>query len=227
MATSKIKIKTETPKIGEGIYLPVDVSQILKLDYHRVKYLMNTFWKDYTFGGKRNKAINFFSLIEFYTYYHLREKGFTSQHIKNFHKNLAGNLNTPYPFASVRVVDRTGLNGKTRNSKIWYECMGELMRDDRVGQSSISEFVKPFLKQVDFGEDQLAKRFYPLHNTRNIIVDPLHQFGQPVISGTNIQTKAIFNLYDIGETKANICKLYDISVNQVDDAIQLHTRKAA
>ena len=42
-------IKIE-PKIGEGIYFPVDVSQILSLKYHRVKYLMNTFWSEYTFG---------------------------------------------------------------------------------------------------------------------------------------------------------------------------------
>lgn len=188
---------------------------------------MNTFWRDYTFGKKRNKAINFFSLIEFYTFYHLREKGFTSQHIKSFHRNLSGSLETRYPFASIRVVDRKESNEKTRNSKIWYECMGELMRDDRINQPSISSFVKPFLKQIDFGDDLLARRFYPLQHTKNIVVDPLHQFGQPVINGTNIQTKAIFNLYDIGETKTNICKMYDLSVNEVEDAIRLHTRKAA
>lgn len=227
MAHLVTKKFTESPKLGEGIYLPIDVSQILKLEYHKVKYLMNTFWHEYTFGEKRNKAINFFSLIEFYTYYHLREKGFTSQHIKNFHQNLSRNLETPYPFASIKVVDRKVKGVKTKNTKIWYECMGELMRDDRINQPSISSFVKPFLKQIDFGEDQLAKRFYPLHHTKNIVVDPLHQFGQPIINGTNIQTKTIFNLYDVGETKVNICKLYDISGNQVDDAIRLHTRKAA
>lgn len=219
-------IKIE-PKIGEGVYLPTDVSEILRLEYRRVKYLMDTFWSEYTFGEKRNKAINFFSLIEFYTYFHLRNRGFTSTRIKGFHKDLQRNLDTQYPFASIKVVEPKSAKPKTKSSKIWYEYMGELMRDDRTIQTSISSFVAPFLKQIDFGEDELAKRLYPFHHTKNIVVDPLHQFGQPTINGTNIQTKAIFNLYNVGESKVNISKLYDISENQVDDAIRLHIRKVA
>ena len=217
----------ETPKLGEGLYFPIDVSQILKLEYHKVKYLMNTFWNEYTFGEKGNRAINFFSLIEFYTYYHLREKGFSSAYIKKFHQTLAKSLGTAYPFASIKVVDRRTKGTKTQNSKIWYEYMGELMRDDRANQPSITSFVKPFLKQIDFGENELAKRFYPLRHTRNVVVDPHHQFGQPIINGTNLQTKTIFRLYDAGESKTNICKLFEILGNQVDDAIRLHTRKVA
>lgn len=227
MRTIPAKKIPTIPQLGEGIYLPIDVSEILRLDYHKVKYLMNTFWSEYTFGEKRNKGINFFSLIEFYTYYHLRERGYTSQYIKTFHQNLAKNMETPYPFASIRVVDPKKAHSKTKHSKIWYEYMGELMRNDRINQSTISGFVKPFLRQVEFGDNQLAKRFYPLHHTKNIVVDPLHQFGQPVINGTNLQTKTIYRLHDAGETKNNICILYDVNENQVDDAIRLHTRKVA
>lgn len=215
------------PRLGEGIYFPRDVAQILKLPYHKVKYLMNSFWSAYTFGDERNKAVNFFSLIEFYTYFHLRQRGYSPKYIKDFHHNLSKNLNTLYPFASVRVVDRKEKGQRTKNSKIWYEYMGELMRDDRGNQPSISSFVKPFLKQIDFGDDNLAKRFYPLHHTKNIVVDPLHQFGKPVIAGTNIQTKTIFSLSDAGESIKNICKMYDVSEHQVDDAIRLHSRKVA
>lgn len=224
---AKEKTITLSPKMGEGIYTPIDVAQILKLPYHRVKYLMNTFWKEYTFGERGNPAINFFSLIEFYTYYNLRERNFTSAHIKKFHSELKRVLKTDYPFASVRVLDRKD-KGHSRNSKIWYEYRGELLRDDRGNQPSIKSFIAPFLQQIEFGDDQLARRFFPFRHTNNIVVDPMHQFGQPVLNGTNLQTKAIFNLYDAGETKNNICKLYDISVHQVDDAIRLHvSRKVA
>jgi uncharacterized protein (DUF433 family) len=228
MSTYTLKNKiSKSPKLGEGIYFPIDVSEILKLEYHKVKYLMNTFWSEYTFGEKRNRAINFYSLIEFYTYYHLIEKGYTSSYIKKFHQNLAKNMDTPYPFATIKVVDPVKDGKKTRNSKIWYEYMGELMRDDRINQPAITSFIKPFLKQVDFGNDLLAIRFYPLKHTNNVVVDPKHQFGKPVINGTNLQTKTIYNLFEAGETKRNICILYDISEKQVDDAIRIHTRKVA
>lgn len=215
------------PTIGEGIYFPMDVSEILRLEYHKVKYLMDTFWLEYTFGEKRNKAINFFSLIEFYTYYHLRERGYASNYIKNFHQNLSKNMDTRYPFASIRVVEPKLKSQKTRSSKIWYEYMGELMRDDRINQPTIPSFVKPFLQRVVFGDDLLAKKFYPFKHTKNVVVDPLHQFGKPVIDGTNLQTKTIYRLHEAGETTSNICILYDISERQVHDAIRLHTRKVA
>lgn len=71
------------PSVSERIYLPMDVSAILKLEYYKVKYLMNTFWHCYTFGEKRNKAIIFVSLIEFYSFYHLKNTGFSSKKIKD------------------------------------------------------------------------------------------------------------------------------------------------
>lgn len=214
----------ESPKLGEGIYLPIDVAEILRLPYFKVKYLMNTYWRNYTFGEKGNRAINFYSLIEFYTYYNLREKKYTSKQIKDFHDMLSKSLNTSYPFASVRVLTPTK---KTHKSMIWYEYMGYYMKGDGKQQPYISSFVKPFLRQVEFGEDLIAKRFFPLHHTENVVVDPMHQFGQPVINGTNLQTKTIHRLYEAGESKGNICILYDISENQVDDAIRVHTRKVA
>lgn len=219
------QVQKVEPHIGEGIYFPVDVAEILKLNPRRVRYLMNTFWKEYTFGEDRNKAINFYSLIEFYTYYHLREKGFSSKHIKDFHQKLVRATNTIYPFASIKVVDRK--EKETNKSKIWYEYKGELMRDDRAIQPTISSFIKPFLKQVVFDNEQMASKFFPFSHTNNIIVDPHRQFGQPVINGTNIQTKTIYRLSEAGETNSNICKLYDINERQVTDAIRLHSRNVA
>jgi uncharacterized protein (DUF433 family) len=214
---------TESPKIGEGIYLKRDVAEILKLPYHRVNYLMNTYWHGYSFGEKRNKAVNFFALIEFYTYYHLKESGYSSSIIKKFHKQLSKDLKTPYPFASVKVHTP---NTKTKKSIMWYEYMGYLMKGDGKQQPAIRDFVEPFLKHIEFGDDSLAKRFYPLKNSKNVVVDPLHQFGQPVINGTNTQTKTLYTLFTAGETKQNISILYDISEKQVTDAINYYSRAA-
>ena len=212
------------PKLGEGIYLTNDIAEILKLPYHKVKYIMNAFWHGYTFGEKRSRAVNFFALIEFHTYYYLREKGYAPAYLKNFHHQLSKDLNTCYPFASIRVHTP---KEKTDKSQIWYEYMGYLMKGDGRQQPSIRSFVEPFLKQIEFGDDLLAKRFYPLHKSKNVVVDPQHQFGQPVINGTNLQTKTIYTLFEAGETKSNICILYDISVKQVNDAISYHKRNAA
>lgn len=223
-ASAPKKTITESPKLGEGIYFPIDVAQILKLPYHKVQYMMKTYWHGTTFGDEGNRAINFYALIEFYTYYNLRKKGYTPKVIKKLHGELSKAYNTPYPFASIEVLTPTKVTGK---SKIWYQYKGNIIKGDGKQQPYIQSFVKPFLRQIEFGENLLAKRFYPLNHTENIVVDPLHQFGKPVINGTNIQTKTINTLIDAGETKKNICILYDINEKQVDDAIRLHVRKAA
>jgi uncharacterized protein (DUF433 family) len=224
MPQTVVKISESAPKLGEGVYFAYDVAAILGLKYHKVRYLMKTYWNSYTFGSDRNRAINFFGLIEFYTYYHLREMGFSASHIKLFHSQLAKNLGTQYPFASIRVVDRK----KTSSiSKIWYEHLGELMRDDRIAQPAIKSFVKPFINHIEYGEDLIARRFFPLGKSKHVVVDPKHQFGQPVIDGTNLQTQTVFELYKAGESKHNICKLYNIKEKDVEEAIKFHKNNAA
>ncbi len=53
------------PKIGEGIFFPNEVAEILRLPYSNVRYWMSGFWCDYTLGTGRNRAVNFHTLIEF------------------------------------------------------------------------------------------------------------------------------------------------------------------
>ena len=214
----------EAPHLGQGIYLTSDISEILKLPYHKVQYMIKSFWHGATFGDKKNSAVNFFALIEFYTYYHLRENGFTSSEIKKFHSQLSKEFDTPYPFAFFKIKSPIE---KTKKSKIWYEHSGLLIRGDGSNQIHIEHFIEPFLKKIEFGNNALAKRFFPIAGTTNVVVDPLHQFGQPVINGTNLQIKTINRLYLVGETKENICILHDISMEQVDDAIRYYTETAA
>lgn len=70
MSAYRKNIANETlPKIGEGIFLTKDVSNILLLPYPKVRHLMKSFWHSKVFGNDKNLAINFYALIEFYTFF--------------------------------------------------------------------------------------------------------------------------------------------------------------
>lgn len=73
----------------------------------------------------------------------------------------------------------------------------------------------------------MAFQFYPLGEDHNILVDPKHQFGQPVINKTNIITDTIFSMLEAGEKKETLSTLYEISIEQINDVIAFHTKKAA
>lgn len=211
---------TIQPKLGEGIFLTKDVSEILHLPYPQVRRWMLELWDKRfgrnlaaAFGERGNKAINFYTLIEFYTYFHLRKENVPWKQISDAHGVISNDLNTPYPFATHLSTD---------GRKIWYSKLGNLVKADGKQQFDLKSILEPFLKRIDFGVDSLAERYYPLKHSHTVVVDPKHQFGQPTIFGTNITTEIIFKLYQGGETLENICTLYDINANQATDAILYH-----
>lgn len=214
------------PRLGEGIYLVKDVSKILRLEYSKVYRWIIGYWGnsldndiDYTFGDIDNRAINFYSLIEFYTFFKLREKGISSTDIKRLHAELKQLLNTPYPFAIAQdyfVEERR--TRKTKKKFVYYRYLDSLMKVGKKKQFSF-RFIDEFLEKIEFDDNNLAIRFFPLTNSKNVVVDPKRQFGQPIIAGTNIKTQTIYNLYRGGESKEDISILYNLPIEKVEDAI--------
>lgn len=212
------------PKIGEGVFLIRDVAEILQLPYSKVRHWLIEFWegrfsKDYQYslGSKDNRTVNFHTLIEFYTFFQLRSLGLSSQKIQKYHNQLSKELNTNYPFAITIHTD-----GKS----IWYDFLGELIKADGKNQLDLKILLTPFLHKIQFGENGLAERYFPLNNSNLIVIDPKHQFGSPTIAGTNIKALIINDFYKSGESVKSICGFYNLSENQVLDAIQYYNRAA-
>lgn len=219
--------KTDLPA-STGVFLAKDISEILNLPYSSVRYWMFEFWdgrfsKDtnskYTFGEKGNKAIDFLTLIEFYTFYQLRKKNVSSQKIQKAHQHISKELKTKFPFATAGI--------STDGNRIWYEYLETIINADGSTQIDLKEIIGPFLDKIDFGNNLHAERYYPLGKSHSVVVDPQHQFGQPTFLGTNLQTDTIFKLYKGGEEKKNICFLYDIPPKHVSDAILYYKHKRA
>ena len=219
---------TNIPQIGEGIFLTKDVSYILNLPYSKVRHWLNEFWDKefvsdvneyYSFGDKKNKAIDFYTFIEFHTFYELRKHGVSAQKIRKAHQTISTSLKTKHPFAIAGI-------SHDRN-KIWYEHLEALINADGSKQINIKPILDPFLLKIDYNQNNLAERFYPDGKKHNVVVDPHHQFGQPTIIGTNIKTETIYNLYKGGEKKSDICLMYDLSKKQVSDVILFYTKRAA
>jgi Protein of unknown function (DUF433). len=88
------------------------------------------------------------------------------------------------------------------------------------------DFIKLFFKKLDFDNDLLATRLWPLGKNKAVVCDPQHKFGQPIIEGTNIQTEAVYKMYLANEPIAFIASLYEIPEKKVKDAISFHKNAA-
>lgn len=201
--------------ISEGVYLAQDVSRILALPYRKVYHLMKGYWNSYPFGEELRQAVNFYSLIEFYVYFQCRQGGMSAQRFRSYHQRLSDTLQTRYPFAHHTL--------STDFRRLWTK-----IHKNEAGMGAARPFdlwpiLERFLHNISYGPDMMAVRYYPRGRSVQVVVDPRHQFGQPVVAGTNIRTKNLYSLHAGGETVRTISSLYNISVEKVQDAISFHT----
>lgn len=223
-------IFSNQPTLGYGIYTVADVAVLLRLPVHKVRYWLNQFWDGrlasesgarFSWGERREKAVNFYTLIEFYVFYQLREQRVPAAKILSAHQLLSREFGTPYPFASHKIM--------TDGKGILFSPDGgdSIVDATRALQHNIPGIIRDFVQKIEFeGESQLAERFFPAGKSSSIVVDPHHQMGQPTISGTNILAGTLYSMHKAGESPDFIARLYGLKEAQVQDAIEFY-RKAA
>ncbi|MDR6807605.1 uncharacterized protein (DUF433 family) [Dyadobacter sp. BE34] len=214
--------------VGTGIYTLPDISYILHLPTGKVRKWMHEYWQlrfsssaesGFSHGSGKELVTNFLTLIEFFTFYQLRQEGVSAQKIVKAHQILAKTFRTKYPFAKSSLLtdgERVLFNGDA----------GNIIQADETLQINIKEAIEPFCKKVEFNDDDMVKRFYPLGKDHSIVIDPKRQFGQPVIGDTNILAETIYNLHRGGESIDTISSLYSLTVGQVNDVINYYRRAA-
>lgn len=87
---------------GTGIYTTNEVAQILRLPHAKVKRWLGDYWNAkfssnnslYSEGQGAERVTNFNTLIEFFTFYQLREKRISVPRIVKAHKILAEHYKT-------------------------------------------------------------------------------------------------------------------------------------
>lgn len=223
-----MKGKNLNQELGSGMYTIPEVAFILKLPTAKVRRWMNDFWDnnfsekhhvEYSWGAGREKATNFFTLIEFYVFYQLREINVSVNKIINAHQDMAEMLGTAYPFASSKMLS----DGK---SILFMLNDGTVVNADKSRQAAFKQIIEEFCKKIEFSTSDIAERFYPLGKEKHIIIDPHHQFGQPVVEETNILAQTLYDLYTAGETVGFLTRLYDLREADVVCAIELFNSKA-
>jgi uncharacterized protein (DUF433 family) len=216
------------PKLGYGIYTIPDVSRILRLPQNKVRKWLHEYWNNrfannskrkYSWGEGRDLAVSFLALIEFYTFYQLREHGVSAQRIQIAHETISKTLETSYPFATSKILT-------DGHSVLFSPDINSIINADRTLQYNLKEIIEQFCIKIDFNSSYLAQKFFPDGRDSSVVIDPHHQFGQPIIDSTNIPIKTLQNFHKGGEKINFICSLYDLSEKQVRDALKYYAEAA-
>ncbi len=214
--------------LGYGIYTASDIAQLLTLPRGKVNRYLNLYWDErlgqgvfndtYSWKNNNTKAVNFYVLIELYIFFQLLEKGVPAKSILKAREVIAKETDSQYPFATADILR----NGK----KIVYQLGDSFIDADGTRQTNFEAIIKDFAEKIIFDNNKNALKFYPIGRESRVVVDPKHQFGQPTIEGTNINTETIYSMYKSGETVELIGHLYDLDVKAINDALSFHKKAA-
>lgn len=216
--------------LGNGIFTTQEIAQILQLPYQKVRIWINKYWdgelgefykQNYSWTTENSKAVGFHTLIEFYVMMQFAEAGVKTKEVLKAHKELSKMFQTSFPFAKEEVLK----NIKTDKFKVYLKENGNTISLDGTKQLNL-DLISMFFQNLDFGNDKIASRFWPLGKKNSIVCDPHHKFGQPTIKGTNIQSAAIFSMYMANEPIRFIASIFEIPEKAVKDAISFHKRAA-
>lgn len=144
---------------------------------------------------------------------------------------LREELNTQYPLASARTWLRP--HGRELVQEV-QERVGLESRlalvVHRTGQtvpewSDEAEGFRESLEWTDQSETAELVRIRPRSELREVVVDPLIGFGEPVVRG--VRTEVIAELFGAGETTEMIAETYELKRSTVDEAVRFELLRAS
>lgn len=217
---------SETPALGTGIYTYAEAAHLLRTSARSVRQ-----WAEgYTYAWKgeprlvrpvlqrlpgKPRVITFLDLMELFLVKQYRDAGVRLQEIRQASQYLAQEFRTPYPLAFKRLLT----DGKQLLMKV-----GDQYRNV-VSQQQVFKFVEHFFKDVDFNEEELAERWWPLGHKHAVVIDPHWAFGAPIVAHYGTRTDVLYATYVAeGENLRAVADWYGVSVESVQDAVEFERK---
>jgi uncharacterized protein (DUF433 family) len=148
-----------------------------------------------------------------------RDKGVPMVRMRPAIELLREQFNTKYPLATahpyvggkellLQVQEKVGLESALRLIVI------------RSNQLVFTPPVEHFLASVEWSEPTkgVVLRLHPLTGNPVVVVDPLRQFGEPVVR--SVQTEVIAEQFDAGASIEAIASLYELDRREVEAALR-------
>ncbi|WBL43542.1 DUF433 domain-containing protein [Algoriphagus halophytocola] len=211
------------PQIGQGIYTLRDAATILHLPYTKVHRYVTKYWdgqlgeefqSQYSWLIDGSRAVSFHTVVELYVMIQLAEKGVKTAEVLKAHQKLGEFYNTHFPFAQKQVLQEIKTDGKL----IYWKNGADVISLNGSDQFNL-EIISVFFKKLDFGEEDVVSKLWPMGKEHAIVIDPSRKFGHPIIEGKNIYPETIFEHFQAGDPVPYIAHIYKITEKEAEDAI--------
>lgn len=189
----------------------------------RVAKSNNPLWKT-ELAESNLDGISFHDLLELRFVKEFRAAGVSLQTIRIAAGNARELYNSDYPFTCRRFQT----DGKTIFSEALRKTQEYELLDLKKKQLAFNEIIRPSLYHcIDFGENDLALRWYPTKN-KQVALDPSIAFGKPIVHAVGLRTDILYESY-LAEEKDRklVARIFNIPTKAVEEAIRFEERLAA
>lgn len=128
-----------------------------------------------------------------------------------------------HPFCTIRFV--------TDGREIFVELHKETGEPSLVeivqSQQVFADIVRPFLKELEFGEGNILERWWPMGKNKLVAIDPKRNFGQPTIFRDGVPTKILAKSVKANGSVEEVARWYEVNPQSVADAVEYEQKLAA
>ncbi len=113
----------------------------------------------------------------------------------------------------------------TDGVEIYVKKMEHILSASEMGQVIITDVLNRFLDRIET-KGKVPIRFFPItrlgieESPRRIVMDPTIDFGKPVVNGTRVGTRIIFERYLAGDGIRMLSQDYSLDTEDVEEAIR-------
>ena len=154
-----------------------------------------------------------------------RDVGVPVQHLRPAIERLRDEFNRQYPLA--HALPYVEAHGKELVLKVQRDVdldRGLSLVVVRSGQLFLTPAASRFVDSVDFSGGEVVQRMHPMPDLEHVWLDPLRQFGEPVVR--SVPTAVIAEQARAGDDPQTIGELYDLTSDEIWQAIRYELLKA-
>lgn len=151
-----------------------------------------------------------------------RDKGVPMHRMRPAIDRLRDTFHPKYPLAHARpfVAGKELVLEMQESVGLERKLQLVVVRNDQI---VLTEPAENFYRSVEYGgqdTDLVAERVKPHSDIADVVIEPLRQFGEPVIRGRNVRTDVIAEQFRAGESLEGLAEIYDISTAKIEAAVR-------
>ena len=168
-------------------------------------------------------ALGFLDLIEIRFVDAFRKAGVSWAMLRRANDRAQQMFGGSHPFCTNRFVTDGREVFVELHEETGETSLLEIVRSQHV----FAEIVKPFLRDLEFDENEGFVRWWPLGKDRLVVLDPKRSFGSPIVARHGVPTEVLAKAAKASRSIAEVMHWFAVPQEEIHDAVEYEQQLAA